>query len=381
MMRRPRPAGNGADGQAHGPPPTALPGPASEPAVEARPLRSADNDGWELRKLQVTGGSSLAITLPKPWIGRSGLKAGDAVGCVVRPDGTLLVTPRPDRRREARSLRLDAGEEGPEGLFRRLVGAYLNGVDVLQVGSRGPMRPEQRASVREAVRRAMGLEVVDEAASSVTIQNFLDPTEFPLEKGLRRMSALARQMHADAVAPLGAVIGPSDRTMDERDGEVDRLFWLVNRQYHTLLRDARLADDIGATPSEALHFLLVARLVERTADHAVRIAENLAELEGTRLDGGLAGELRAFDERCLEVFRDGLASFFERDAAKANRAIDAAHALAPMRRELVHRVMELRGPPAVALAYVVESAERSAMYGGDAGEIALQHIVAREMKG
>ena len=30
-------------------------------------------DGMELRKLQLTGGSSIAITLPKPWVERTGL--------------------------------------------------------------------------------------------------------------------------------------------------------------------------------------------------------------------------------------------------------------------------------------------------------------------
>ncbi|MCA1812645.1 MAG: phosphate uptake regulator PhoU [Halobacteriales archaeon] len=238
----------------------------------------------EVRKLQLTGGSSIAITLPKRWVEGSGLKAGDAVGCVVRQDGSLLVTPRPNRKRSPQSLDLELGKESSEHLFRRLVGAYLNGYDIIQVRAKASLTPEQRSTARKAVKRAIGLEVVDEGPHSVTIQDFLDPTEFPLEKGLRRMAALAQAMHTDALVMLQEPARADPAGLEERDSEVDRLHWLINKQYHSLLRDARLAERLGMTPSQALNFLLAARQVERVADHAKRIGDNAAELKGVRLD-------------------------------------------------------------------------------------------------
>lgn len=330
----------------------------------------------EIRKLQLTGGSSIAITLPKRWIESSGLRAGDPVGCVVRQDGTLLVTPRPSRQREPQVMPIELGPESPEHLFRRLVGAYLNGYDVLQLHSKAPVGSEQRATVRKAVKRAMGLEVVDEGPHSVTIQDFLDPTEFPLEKGLRRMAAIAQVMHADAMADLAGHERPGEQDMDERDNEVDRLYWLINKQYHSLLRDARLAERLGMTPSQALNFLLVARIVERTADHAKRISDNARELKGARVEAAVLKKLQALDDEALGIFKDSVAAFFKRDPRLANQAIDRARGVHEAKRALVHEVMELKGPKAVALAYVLESIERTASYGSDIAETAINHVVA-----
>jgi phosphate uptake regulator len=333
-------------------------------------------DGMEIRKLQLTGGSSIAITLPKPWVERAALKAGDSVGCILRPDGTLLVTPRPGRKRAPTTLQLELGEESPEHLFRRLVAAYLNGYGLIKLHGKRPIDAAQRATVRQAVKRAIGMEVVDEGPHSITIQDFLDPTEFPLEKGLRRMASMAQLMHQDAMAALTSPLGRSDSTMDERDNEVDRLYWLVNKQYHALLRDARLAERLAMTPSQALNFLLVARLVERTADHAKRIGDNVADLQGSRLDGAVLKRIHALDADCLAIFKDSIAAFFKRDTTLANDAIDRARAVHERKRQMVHEVMELKGPTAVALAYVLESVERTASYGSDVAEIAINHGLA-----
>lgn len=333
-------------------------------------------DGVEIRKLQLTGGSSIAMTLPKPWVERAGLAAGDSVGCILRQDGSLLVTPRPGRERAPMALRLELGEEDPEHLFRRLVAAYLNGYGLIEVHSKRPIEASQRATVRHAVKRAIGMEVVDEGPHAITIQDFLDPTQFPLEKGLRRMASMAQLMHQDAMAALAAQSGPGDATMEERDHEVDRLYWLVNKQYHALLRDARLAERLDMTPGQALNFLLVARLVERTADHAKRIGDNVAELQGSRLDPGVLKRIHALDADCLGVFKDGIAAFFRRDARLANDAIDRARAVHGRKRRMVHEVMELKGATAVALAYVLESVERTASYGSDVAEVAINHVLA-----
>jgi phosphate uptake regulator len=334
------------------------------------------SESMDIRKLQLTGGSSIAITLPKQWVERSGLRAGDPVGCVIRQDGSLLVTPKPSRKRTPQTLELELGPESSEHLFRRLVGAYLNGYDIIHLHSKSALGSDQRATVRKAVKRAIGLEVVDESPHAMTIQDFLDPTEFPLEKGLRRMAAIAQAMHTEAIGELGGPPRGEEGGMEERDNEVDRLYWLINKQYHALLRDARLAERLDMTPSQALNFLLVARLVERTADHAQRISQNVAELHGAKVDAAIVRKLQKLQEESLGIFKDAITAFFKRDPKLANDAIDRAQRVHATKRTLVHEVMDLKGPPAVALAYILESVERTASYGSDVGEIAINHVVA-----
>ncbi|TLZ72830.1 MAG: AbrB/MazE/SpoVT family DNA-binding domain-containing protein [Methanobacteriota archaeon] len=49
----------------------------------------------EGRKLQLTGGSTYVVSLPKPWISATGLRAGDTVFLETMADGSLTVLPRP----------------------------------------------------------------------------------------------------------------------------------------------------------------------------------------------------------------------------------------------------------------------------------------------
>jgi len=337
---------------------------------------SPRGDALDIRKLQLTGGSSIAITLPKHWVDSAGLKAGDPVACQVRQDGSLLLMPRPSNKPASQKLTLELAKESPEHLFRRLVAAYLNGCDIIELHSKAPLTSEERSTVRKAVKRAIGLEVVDEGPNAITIQDFLDPTEFPLEKGLRRMGAMTQVMFTDALALLATPDMPTDGTMDERDSEVDRLYWLINKQYHTLLRDARLSSRLEMTSSQALNYLLVARIAERTADHAVRIAENAAELKGTRVDPAVVRKVQKLADESLGIFKDAMSAFFKRDAAAANAVVDRAEKVHAAKRALVHEIMELKGPSAVALAYILESVERTASYGSDVGEVAINHVVA-----
>jgi len=46
----------------------------------------------EIRRVQMTGGSSYVVTLPKEWISEMRIKKNDPVGLIVQPDGTLIVS-------------------------------------------------------------------------------------------------------------------------------------------------------------------------------------------------------------------------------------------------------------------------------------------------
>jgi phosphate uptake regulator len=130
------------------------------------------------------------------------------------------------------------------------------------------------------------------------------------------------------------------------------------------------------TPSQGLNYLLLARLVERTADHAKRISDNVAELGSSKVEPAVLRKIQRLGDDSLGIFKDAIAAFFKRDPRAANDAIDRAEKVHEAKRQLVHEVMDLKGPSAVALAYILESLERTASYGADVGEIAINHVVA-----
>src|SRR5438552_6250433 len=59
--------------------------------------------GMEIRKIQITGGNSYVVSLPKTWVKDAGLKANDAVLVLPQADMSLLVVPKADLRKETKS--------------------------------------------------------------------------------------------------------------------------------------------------------------------------------------------------------------------------------------------------------------------------------------
>ncbi|TRO56011.1 AbrB/MazE/SpoVT family DNA-binding domain-containing protein, partial [Candidatus Bathyarchaeota archaeon] len=53
----------------------------------------SSNPGEDLRKVQVTGGSTFIISLPKAWVEQMGLQRGSVIRISQKDDLTLCLTP------------------------------------------------------------------------------------------------------------------------------------------------------------------------------------------------------------------------------------------------------------------------------------------------
>ena len=63
----------------------------------------------ELRRVQMTGGSSFVVTLPKDWITEMRIKKNDPVGLITHKDGTLVVTKKTTDEPVQRVKEIDIG--------------------------------------------------------------------------------------------------------------------------------------------------------------------------------------------------------------------------------------------------------------------------------
>jgi phosphate uptake regulator len=330
----------------------------------------------ELRKVQLTGGSSLTVTLPKSWTEKVDLEAGDVVGCSEQPDGSLAVHPHAKGEREVDTYQLRADGQDADSVFRQVISAYLNGFDAVAVTSADSITPEARDAVQRAKTRVMGLEVIEEDMASITVQDFLDPKQFHVDKALRRMQMLTQTMQQEANDLLA---DPDERTREsvrERDDEVDRLFWLVSKQFHALLRDVSYADEMELSPTQALNFLLVARLCERTADHANRVAGEAVKIPRTAEREDFLTEMAQTWRRSTALFTDAVDTFRHHDAEEADRIIREANAFQDEQAELLKRSTDFGSEAVAHLAFIIESIGRTAAYAANIAELAINHEIA-----
>lgn len=326
--------------------------------------------------MQLTGGTSLTVTLPKTWAEKVALQAGDVVGCTEQPDGALAVMPHAKEERNLRTFEFTADGQGGEALFRKVIAAYLNGFDAIKVTSKESLAPEARQAVQRAKTRVMGLEVIEEDLASITVQDFLDPKEFHIDKALRRMQMLTQTMQQEANDLLVTPSGAQMEAVEERDDEVDRLFWLINKQFQALLRDGSYAAKMELTPSQAQNFLLVARLCERTADHANRIAQEAISIPRTKEREAFLNDLAETWRLTTGLFEDSVDTFRRHDIDTADRVIARSNDVQNEQAALLKRSTDF-GPEAVAhLAFIIESIGRTAAYAGNIAEIAINHDLA-----
>ncbi|MCI4335761.1 MAG: phosphate uptake regulator PhoU [Thermoplasmata archaeon] len=333
--------------------------------------------GFHGRRIQKTGGSTYIVSLPKTWVVQRGLHAGDVLLFTPRPDGSLTVYAEEGERVETnRRVVQVSNDMESEHLFRILVAEYIAGAALLEIRTEGRMSPHTRDVVRSFTQRMIGPEILEETSESVVVQDVVGTNPLPIPSVIRRMHQMVRAMQTDAMAALHAQDPSIARDVVERDWEVDRLHWFVEKQVTTALRDARTLTAVGLTLPECATYLLASRTLERIADHAVRIAETVAMLGKETPPSNLVGALDALAQSAATSLSEALEALDSRDIARANSVVDNAKRVTKEREKILRELANKRGRLAVGLAYVLESLERSAFYASDLAEIAINHAVA-----
>ena len=330
----------------------------------------------EIRKVQITGGSSYVITLPKEWIKSLNIKKNDSLGLLVQKDGTLLITPDKvmEKKRKLKEYVVDSNTD-KTFLFRLLVGAYVMGYSDIAIKSKDTMPPHIRESIRMFTQIAIGPEIVDEETNLFVIKDLLSPMEMPFEKTIKRMYSLVENMHKDGIKSLKTNSRELAENVVSRDFEVDRLYWLATHQYNVILTDIMLSKKMGLSQEEASYYFLISRILERIGDHASILAENVLKSINV-LKPEVIEEIESASNMALEIFSNSLESHFKKNIKKANENIDEVEKLVEKCENINNKALNL-GIEAVPLVYMVESIRRTGEYSGDISELTINYLILK----
>jgi phosphate uptake regulator len=326
----------------------------------------------ELRKLQVTGGSTHVVSLPKKWVDRNKLGRSDTVAIHEEPDGSLLLIPHSESKAHSRTLTVDLPDvPAAEEVVRRLVGAYLAGADEIIVRSQGRMDPKTRQAVRDISRALVGVEILEEGAQTMTLQDLVGVADMDLRKTLTRMQRIARLMYDDALKALEARDAGMAADVRRRDDELDRLLWMVSKQMHALLEQPRLAAKLSVRPAEALNLFLAARSLERMGDHAAKMAANLIALDGHKVPPAVLADMVEQSSKVRTIWDDAFASLKRPDFTQASTAADAGEAASAWRARFPTLVKGLPPETVGPLTLIADSIDRTRGYAIDLAETAM----------
>lgn len=335
----------------------------------------------EGRKLQLAGGSTYVVSLPKRWVQNAGLKAGDTLFLDTEPDGSVSVRHRAtDKPAVRRKIFEEKGEEPREHLLRKLIGAYISGFGLIEVRFTHDRGPFVRRVSREFCRLVIGPEVIEESRNSLVIQDLSDPSELSTEKCLRRMHLIVRAMLEDAITSLRTSAPTLAHDVTQRDQDVDRLYWMVSKQHH-LAHSLPPGANNGAFAQGASNHRLVAKLLERIGDHAARIAGTFPILgERKVVDPKMFKELEEANASGVAILDKAFNALVTGNIDLANEAIDDRAHHQKLVDALSHRAATRKGEELLALGTVVDSIGRTANYGADIAETAIDLAVQVQTK-
>lgn len=331
----------------------------------------------EIRKIQVTGGSSYVLSLPKAWIRERNIQKNDPIGVVSQADGTLLITPNIQYDRTAKVKEFPLKDyPDPQMLLRSLIGAYISGFTVMKITSAGRIPPKVRQAVRKFTQMTIGQEVADEAENSITLKDILNPSEMPFENTIRRMYVIVKAMHEDALYALEQGKRELAEDVAVRDVDVDRLHWLIHRQFSLIIDNPALSLRMNITPRMAATYYQISRIIERVGDHAVLIAESVLVLIDKGVDRTLLPKLTELGEESLDVFNRTIQTVFAGSIPKANQIIAKVDELEPEYHQFSNSARKMKAQEAIAVNQIVQSMHRITEYSSDISEVLINRLVS-----
>ena len=227
----------------------------------------------DVRRLQLTGGATYTLSLPKPWVSANNLASRDSIRIDWRSSGELMLSPLEDSEERRTEITINLGGLPKGALYDHLMGAYISGVQEILIKGKVPLKRKTRNEIRRFLRSTRGFEIGEEDDYSTRLISLLNTGELPLSASLNRMYLLLSSLVRDVVEALQGADSELISDHDEREREVDGLQYLIERQVGSMLSSSQIVKSLGISRKQGVEYANLARSLERMMDHADQIAK------------------------------------------------------------------------------------------------------------
>jgi phosphate uptake regulator len=330
----------------------------------------SENDDPVERKVQLTGGSTYTVSLPKAWAGDRDIEPGSHVLLYFQGDQLVLTKGDDAPDATAHETTIQGGDSDPATLAHAITAAYIAGCD--RIGVEGLTDRDKRRTAIQAIRGFVGLEVMTEDEDSLEARTMLDVEDLSPAQTLAQLERTALEMQSEAISAVLSADGELGQQVARQDDDVDRLFALVSRGFQQSMIDPAVSMGNGnLTPFE---YYMAARQLERIADHAEKTA-NIAGRLSEAPPSDLADELQEFGDQSRRLVRDALSGLLdgkaEESGAFGSLIADAEELLTGL-AALDEQVYERNLDDGYLLGLVIDSLVRTTEYAVNIAESGLQ---------
>lgn len=336
--------------------------------------------GIEKRRVQRTGSSSYIITLPKEWVDFVKLKSGDYILVEKFGDKLVLIPPNVEPAQLRINIRVYPGVDVSQ-VFRSILGAYITGYNIINVvfDKNIPKLAKFISDVKNLVRiKLPGIEVVEETYNTITFKVLLNIQEIPLINAIKRLHLIVNSMLQDAIELLKTGDLNIAHGIIQRDDEADRFHHMIARELSMALLDIKIQHELGlSNVTEALSYRIIARNLERIADHAVNIAKRVIAIQGLRNSGPLIADYLVKD---AELFNKAMNSLYTLSRREAEEVINQTKQFVETLEDILYNkivVAPIDIKEKVIATLILDSVKRIARYSNGIAESVLNIKIAK----
>jgi phosphate uptake regulator len=332
----------------------------------------------ETRKVQLSGGTTYTVSLPKSWAKEQGIDAGSSLSLYPNSDGSLLVEPEGDRDTETQSTSVDISTDSDSGIRQRIHALHAVGYDTVTLVDKSGHSEDHRKVVEDTVATLSGFELLKANNTRIRLQNLIDAENVDIRKSVLRLRLVTLGMHRDAITAVLTDDETLAQRVIDRDNEADKLLAMVTRYFRRALTNLQEVEKLEYTRDELFEYYYVSRQLERIADHAEKIARFAHDPEVT-VPADFEGQVDSLASASRTVVDTAA------DVILADAGIEGAQSALARRDELTRELRDFdrelytHDDPAEAYAVglMLDSIRRTGEYGANIARIAIQQV-ARE---
>ena len=275
----------------------------------------------EIRKVQTTAAGTFIITIPKDWAETLALKKGDLISAELE-ENDIVITPTKIKP-SSQTKSLDIGQFKDQKLLELCItSSYIQGHDVTEIVSSSKINPDQKRWIRQAVDGLVGVEISEDYADRVILQNLVDPSRFNIDQLLDKFCTTSRAVLQDSIKALSQ--GDISLAQDayERGEQSTKLYRLLMRQALQAARSRKIRDEMKLQNiSSVIVKIIATRELGRMAYYSMRIAQHVGEIE-KKIDEQLMSTIQKMTKLTVEMQDEALDALLKKNLPLASTIID-----------------------------------------------------------
>ena len=325
----------------------------------------------ETRKVYVSGGSTYVISLPKKWVKKVNLKAGDSLVVTEQAGALLFETSAIEKESHVKEIRISQMESS-DALARIIIANYLVGYDTLKIKLDRKDNLSYRETVRTIIDYLIGIEIVEDTGDSIILEIMVDYKRMMTIQILQRMFSINRSMLLDLGKAINSRSIGLAKDVIVREREIDRLYFLVVRQLKSAVEHQQIAEKLGIkNQRDCLGYRIIVKVLERIADHIENIAKSYIQLCETQKELQFDDFIK-LNNSTIAIFEKSVNSLFSRNISLAEKIFPELKERTKVHSDISNKLFQQKNiQSAILQKTMLDSLGRIASYSGDIAEIAI----------